>query len=152
MEDTLGFTLLGFWDEEMQIYLHCSRCSAKRKNSRNLQTGFKWTIITAKFHDTKMTFSRNCLSTSWLYFLTLVHCFAKFIKYFCCLAVSITLILLADIWTMKSCKPSLEKGQNPSIEKLGSIFAKNVNFLQLCRTSAAIIKPLWLGIGIWIIR
>ena len=50
--------------------------------------------------------------------LTFVHCFAKFIKYFCCLAVSITLILLADIWTMKSCKPSLEKGQNPSIEKL----------------------------------
>ena len=133
---------MDFETKKCKYIFYCSRCSAKRKNSRNLQKGFKWTIITAKFHDTKMTFSRNCLSTSWLYFSTLVHCFVKFIKYFCCLAVSITLILLADIWTMKSCKPSLEKGQNPSIEKLSSIFAKNVNFLQLCRTSAAIIKPL----------
>ena len=86
-------------------------------------------IITAKFHDKKMTFSRNCLSASWLYFSTLVHCFAKFIKYFCCLAVSITLILLADSWTMKSCYNQVFK----RIEKLSSIFAKNFNFLQLCR-------------------
>lgn len=83
----------------------------------------------------------------FIYFMALLlnvsSLFCQIYKIFCCLAVSITLILLADIWTMKSCKPSLEKGQNPSIEKLSyQIFAKNVNFLQLCRTSAAIIKPL----------
>ena len=105
------------------------------KNSRNVQTGSKWTHYYCKVSRQKDDFFQKLFISFMALLFNVSSLFCQIYKIFCCLAVSITLILLADSWTMKLANLVFKK--SPSIEKLSSIFAKNVNFLQLCRNYKA---------------
>ena len=102
------------------------------KNSKNVQTGSKWTRYYCKVSRQKDDFFQKLFICLMALLFNVSSLFRQIYKIFLLLSCqhnfdSFGWQLDNEILQTKSLKKSL------SIEKLSSIFAKNVNFLQLCR-------------------